>query len=88
MKSTLWKSAHGRLLTNSERMKRGIAPNDLCPRCQAYPETLMHMLRDCEYVHDIWSKNINHDHCSKFFSLGLYAWMEWNLSQNDIGLSR
>lgn len=64
-----------------------MVPNDLCPRCHLYPETLMHMLRDCEDVHEFWSKNINHNHWSKFFSLGLQAWLDWNLSQNDIGIS-
>lgn len=62
MKSTLWKIAHGRLLTNSERLKRGMSADDLYPRCHLYPETLMHVLRDCEQVHEFWSKNISPNH--------------------------
>lgn len=29
----LWRVAHSRLMTNSERLARGISDSDLCPRC-------------------------------------------------------
>lgn len=44
----LWKVAHQRLMTNAERLSRGISDSDLCPRCKTYPESIMHLLQDCE----------------------------------------
>lgn len=70
MKSILWKLAHGTLLINS---KRECLVMTYAPRCNLYPETVMHMLRDFDHVHDFWSKNINPIHWSRFFSLCLQA---------------
>jgi hypothetical protein len=50
MRTTLWKMAHGKLLTNMERCHRGMSSNDLCPRCDLAPESLMHIIRDCDVV--------------------------------------
>ncbi|PNX95348.1 ribonuclease H [Trifolium pratense] len=44
--------------------------NDLCPRYQSQPETIMHMLRDCEDVQQYWNQFITEDCWAKFFSLG------------------
>lgn len=44
----LWKLAHGRLLSNEERRKRGMCHNATCPRCLTSEETIMHVMRDCE----------------------------------------
>lgn len=52
MKSTLWKLANGKLLTNEKRKRRHMTDDDLCPRCTLYPKILMHILRDCEAVHE------------------------------------
>lgn len=79
-KTFSWQVAHGRILTNVERMARGFAQHDICPRCIAYPETLMHALRDCDEVQAFWSKAVSHEAWSSFFSLGLHAWLEFNMS--------
>jgi hypothetical protein len=49
------------------------------------PESLMRVLRDCGDMYPLWNHIIKIDHWSKFFSLGTLAWLEWNLSTNDIG---
>ncbi|PNY07114.1 ribonuclease H [Trifolium pratense] len=59
--------------------------NDLCPRCQSQPETIMHMLRDCEDVQQYWNQFITEDYWAKFFSLGLHAWLKWNITTKNIG---
>jgi hypothetical protein len=46
VRTILWKLAHGSLLTNAVRAHRQMTNDDLCPRCQSQPETIMHMLRD------------------------------------------
>lgn len=85
IRATLWKVAHGKLLTNEERKRRGMTNENYCPRCNSQPEDLMHLLRDCEEVQDLWKKHIKQDLWSKFFSLGQYAWFDWNLAAVNIG---
>ncbi|KAK7257213.1 hypothetical protein RIF29_31017 [Crotalaria pallida] len=80
MKLFLWKVLHGRLLTNDERCRRGMIDDPLCPRCKAAPETLTHVLRDCEIVNDFWSPMIDDDNWVPFFSLGGLPWLLFNLS--------
>jgi hypothetical protein len=61
IRSFLWKVAHGRLMTNQERVKIGISNDDSCSRCQLGPETVMHVLRDCEEAREFWSQSFNHN---------------------------
>lgn len=81
----LWKIAHESLLTNSERFRHGMASNDLCPRCQMCPETVMHAIRDCEEVQSFWYDMIHPDQISHFFSIGLDGWLHLNLSSSEVG---
>lgn len=37
-------------------------------------------------MHHFWEKHIKPENWSKFFSLGQYAWLDWNLASADIGL--
>lgn len=83
----LWKLVHDRLLTNEERVRRGMATDNLCPRCLDCPETIMHVLRDCDDVREFWLNKLNPDVISKFFSLGLHPWLVWNLTDSNIGVS-
>jgi hypothetical protein len=87
VRTILWKLAHGSLLTNAVRAHRQMTNDDLCPRCQSQPETIMHMLRDCEDVQQYWNQFITEDYWAKFFSLGLHAWLEWNITTKNIGAS-
>ncbi|KAJ1420415.1 Reverse transcriptase zinc-binding domain [Sesbania bispinosa] len=75
----VWKVLQGRLLTNSERLRRGMTNTDLCPRCHSAPETLMHLLRDCEVVAELWESLINQRNWSSFFSLRQDQWIRKNL---------
>lgn len=43
IRTFLWKLAHGRLLTNEERTKRGMSFDALCPRCNEQQESIMHV---------------------------------------------
>ncbi|KAJ1427557.1 Reverse transcriptase zinc-binding domain [Sesbania bispinosa] len=54
----LWKLTHGRLLTNLERNQRGMTANSTCPRCNSAPESIMHIVRDCPLVFDLWESII------------------------------
>lgn len=37
-------------------------------------------LQECDIIHDFWDKFIKENSLSKLFSLGLYAWLSWNIS--------
>lgn len=76
----LWKIAHGKLLTNAERSHRGMTIDSQCPRCQDGPKTIMHTLQDCDDVRGLWESIVDEEQLSKFFSLGLYSWLAWNVS--------
>lgn len=65
-KAFLCTLVHNRLLTNEEWVKRGMASDDLCPRCLDCPETIMHVLRDCEDVKEFWMSKLNPNVVSKF----------------------
>jgi hypothetical protein len=73
IQSFLWKLMHGRLLTNEERYKRNMTTENNCPRCNNAPESIMHVLRDCEEVTKFWNSIVRPEHWVKFFSLGLHT---------------
>jgi hypothetical protein len=58
IRTILWKLAHGSLMTNAVRAHRQMTTDDTCPRCQTHPETIMHMLRDCEDAQNYWNQFI------------------------------
>lgn len=59
--------------------------DNLCPRCQGGPETLLHMLRDCDEVQSFWQSVVHLDHLSRFFSLGTCSWLDWNMTEKYVG---
>lgn len=82
----LWKLVHERLLSNVERVRRGMAHEDTCPRCHSSPETNMHLLRDWDDVRDFWYKVVDPEKASRFFSMGMEDWIAWNLAEKDVGI--
>lgn len=58
-----------------------------CPRCHDSPETVMLVIRDCEEVHDFWYSVINSIHVSRFFSLSLERWLDFNLTNEQAGFA-
>lgn len=42
-------------MTNEERILRGMANNDLCTICLVYSKSIMHVIRDCEVVKEMWN---------------------------------
>ncbi|KAJ1391223.1 Reverse transcriptase zinc-binding domain [Sesbania bispinosa] len=71
----IWKALHRRLLTKSERAKRGMTQDDNCPKCNCNKETLIHALRDCESVAELWESLIDPNDWASFFSLGQEQWI-------------
>lgn len=51
----VWLIFHNSLATNQLRNRRGIAESDLCPRCNAYSETIKHLFRECDKAKNLWN---------------------------------
>ncbi|XP_057418408.1 uncharacterized protein LOC130712598 [Lotus japonicus] len=84
VQSFLWKVAHVRLLTNKERMKRRMTSDGLCPRCIDAEETVIHALRDCPHIQQIWNAFLLDKDWSKFYSQGISNWLDFNLRRNFV----
>lgn len=61
VRTFLWQAVHDRLLTNEARARRGMSSDSTCPYCLNQPETLMHVLRDCEFALQVWSHLVPHE---------------------------
>lgn len=54
IKSWLWLAVKEKLLTNVNRMSRGMCASDMCQRCDCASESNLHALRDCNAAQIIW----------------------------------
>ncbi|CAN0926318.1 Putative ribonuclease H protein At1g65750 [Linum grandiflorum] len=52
----LWLASHDRLLTNEERGRRHLTNQVLCSFCSSHTESCIHVLRDCRFARQVWSK--------------------------------
>ncbi|XP_074290582.1 uncharacterized protein LOC141617299 [Silene latifolia] len=76
----IWLAAHRRLMTNYNRVRRGIHDDPLCPRCREEDESTDHLLRNCPYSKEIWyllgESAIN----PLFYTLPFQNWISKNAS--------
>ena len=54
IKTFLWMCFHGSIGVKECLVRRRVIEEDLCPICQREPESILHALRDCRRVKDIW----------------------------------
>ncbi|KAL5769017.1 hypothetical protein ACOSP7_015576 [Xanthoceras sorbifolium] len=47
LQTFLWNLLHKKILTNSQRVRRRMTSDDLCPRCGSETEDLDHLFRSC-----------------------------------------
>lgn len=78
----LWLICKQRLLTNSERVRRGIGQNTVCSICQHHLEDTLHVLQDCPATKEMWMQlipiNWRPQTETPWGSLfGLIAWRLW-----------
>lgn len=78
----IWLASQSRILTNEERKRRHIIDYDTCGLCNVAAETTLHILRDCQYSQDIWSKMGIQQFMSDFFYLTHDEWWKRNLKNN------
>lgn len=67
---------------------RGMALDDYCTLCNAYPETLSHALGDCTWVRGAWN-NLGINDTWNFFQHNVHRWIESNIcngsESNEVG---
>ncbi|KAF7815487.1 hypothetical protein G2W53_029456 [Senna tora] len=80
----IWLITHGKILTNSHRHHRNLTDNATCPRCGRADETVLHALRDCDEVAELWMRFIAPQRWNTFFSLELGGWIDWNRLKDTI----
>ena len=52
----IWLCLHGSIPVKEVLAGRGINCLKLCPICKEQDESILHLLRDCVYAHDLWRK--------------------------------
>ncbi|KAJ8767189.1 hypothetical protein K2173_013586 [Erythroxylum novogranatense] len=68
VKTFLWLLSHGKLLTNEVRLRRNLAPSASCPLCQDHTESILHAIRDCPKVREMWKSLVPRTAWEQFFS--------------------
>ena len=69
-------------MTNSHRVKRGLATNPNCNSCTQEEENSLHILRDCRYAREVWTQMVPVDQQDTFFTLSLNTWLRSNLEKS------
>jgi len=76
-------------MTNEERKRCGMITDETCPRIDAM--VALNQLCRCftivRILNVFWTSMIQPNQWSKFFSLGLKIWLDWNLSSNHMSAS-
>lgn len=79
----IWTVLQGRLLSNMERVRWGLAVNPSCPICNFHSEDILHILRDCAIARNVQNQVIPGNCLSIFFSNNLQDWLLANLQDNS-----
>ncbi|KAH1074841.1 hypothetical protein J1N35_027169 [Gossypium stocksii] len=74
----IWLALKQRLLTNSKRVRRGIAQDASCQLCGHFLEDNLHTLRDCPLAKNIWKQVIPLNHFDSFFAAVAELWGIWD----------
>ncbi|KAK5775092.1 hypothetical protein PVK06_042959 [Gossypium arboreum] len=79
VKHFLWLVLKQRLLTNSERVQKGIEQDASCQICGYSMKDASHILRYCSFVKEIWHQIIPTFQLRSFFSASMSDWLTSNL---------
>lgn len=80
-KVLLWKVSHEALVTNLFRWKRGLSGSSDCPLCGREVETILHLMRDCVCILQVWNFLAENNLPSDFTTDDLDSWLLANLSE-------
>lgn len=84
IKLLLWMMAHDKILTNHSRWHRHIALSQNCDRCDATVEEVLHAIRGCAKLKEVWVYFVPPTLRRDFFSSqNLKEWLLQNLKRNE-----
>lgn len=79
----IWLACHNALPTNECRFRRGMSPDAVCRLCNTGDETVLHCLRDCSRVQDVW-RRLGFDTVGNVFSvMDSKVWLRSLLQNSD-----
>ncbi|KAK9025344.1 hypothetical protein V6N11_038213 [Hibiscus sabdariffa] len=76
----LWLPYKQRLMTNATRHRRNLTASPTCPLCSNQSETILHSLRDCVEVRQLWLQILHEAIKHSFFAVNLHHWLSCNIS--------
>ncbi|KAA3489715.1 Non-LTR retroelement reverse transcriptase [Gossypium australe] len=71
-----------RLLTNTERARRGLAEDPSCPICGPPSEDILHVIRDCTLAKEVWKQVNPSSHGAEANWACLFGLLAWRLWKN------
>lgn len=80
----MWMCSHNKLFTNVQRWKRKFTSDSLCGRCRITEESVIHALRDCLTIKDLWKMLVNPIFWLEFFRGDTTEWLRFN-NKREIG---
>ena len=82
IRTFLWMCAHNSIGVKVCLEKRGVVRDNTCPICQRGSETILHALRDCPHIKQVWNQlgitPLNH----AFWRSDLQVWLSSNGRNN------
>ncbi|KAK9944849.1 hypothetical protein M0R45_010396 [Rubus argutus] len=79
LKTFAWVLCHGKLLTNTQRVKRCFTNDDSCPICKQNQESLVHLFRDCPAATNVWNVFSIPNSVANTYNLSWHAWLKAHL---------
>ena len=77
IKTFIWQCLHQSIVVGVCLVQRCLSETEICPLCNNEGKTILHRLRDCPFVRNIWHRlGISRD--SNFYVDDLQLWMENN----------
>ncbi|XVE58507.1 hypothetical protein DITRI_Ditri04bG0175000 [Diplodiscus trichospermus] len=80
VRAFMWLVKHQRLMTNSERARRGFTLDDHCPFCSGMEETVEHVVRNCVEAKQVWETSLVSTELQFQQSLNFEEWLRHNLT--------
>ncbi|KAJ1402685.1 Ribonuclease H domain [Sesbania bispinosa] len=79
----LWMVLNGGLKTKAKRFHCNIREDDVCPLCLDSLESVIHSLRDCRLVKEVWNLSLTRNLLPNFFVGNLVPWIAENLQPRN-----
>ncbi|CAN1187196.1 Putative ribonuclease H protein At1g65750 [Linum perenne] len=76
IKHFLWLATKDKLLTNEGRRQRGLSSDAACKWCRTAAETIVHVLRDCDFTNSTWLAVGGFDLDETDWNLPVESWLK------------